>query len=210
LEIRYLARQLIEPEVVTPNKKSMAGTPKKTARKATLSNPATIDKVCNLVVEGKTFDFIAKSLELWPSQLWNWLKESPERREKFGRARELQAQRWAEECIPIADDDSNDILTNSKGDPIPNHAKIQRDKLRIDSRKWAASKLDPKAWGDRQEVSVTFGTLEDALGTLKLPVGEPIDIQADIQQSDASSPSDAQDELAALCGKVPEAADDIR
>jgi hypothetical protein len=40
-------------------------------------------------------------------------------------------------------------------DPQLINAWVNRQRLRIDARKWTASKLRPKQWGDRVDVNVT-------------------------------------------------------
>jgi hypothetical protein len=40
-------------------------------------------------------------------------------------------------------------------DPQLINAWVNRQRLRIDARKWTASKLRPKQWGDKIDVSVT-------------------------------------------------------
>jgi hypothetical protein len=40
-------------------------------------------------------------------------------------------------------------------DPQLINAWVNRQRLRIDARKWTASKLRPKQWGDRIDVAVT-------------------------------------------------------
>ena len=55
------------------------------------------------------------------------------------------------EIIEIADDASGDYVTSSDGQTIVDHENIQRSRLRVDARKWAAARLAPKKYGDRIE-----------------------------------------------------------
>ena len=48
----------------------------------------------------------------------------------------------------IADDASGDYVTTSDGKRIVDHENIQRSRLRVDARKWAAARLAPKKYGD--------------------------------------------------------------
>ena len=66
------------------------------------------------------------------------LAKDPEFSERYARAREAQGHREADEIREIAD-----LAT-------PEQAQVA--KLRIDARKWRASKLAPKVYGDRQTV----------------------------------------------------------
>jgi hypothetical protein len=49
------------------------------------------------------------------------------------------------------DDASGDYVTTSDGKTIVDHENIQRSRLRVDARKWAAARLAPKKYGDRVE-----------------------------------------------------------
>ena len=41
--------------------------------------------------------------------------------------------------------------------PVTNHNVINRDRLRVDARKWAASKLAPKKYGDASTLKLEGG-----------------------------------------------------
>lgn len=68
---------------------------------------------------------------------------------RYRAAMELRADALADEISAIADE------------PIPDHLRgadasafVQRQRLRVDSKKWLACKLFPKRWGDRVELGV--------------------------------------------------------
>ena len=69
--------------------------------------------------------------------------------EQYARARQAQAELRADEIVDIADDTSGDVTTDEDGKETVNHEHISRSRLRVDSRKWVASKLLPKVYGDR-------------------------------------------------------------
>lgn len=75
---------------------------------------------------------------------------------QYTRAREMQADFLAEEIIEIADDGSNDYMTITKGVMeynVENKELTNRSRLRVDSRKWIASKLKPKRYGDKVDMA---------------------------------------------------------
>ncbi len=91
--------------------------------------------------------------------IYRWLQEKPEFRELYVRAREDQADTLADEILEIADDGHNDWMErfNKDGDCVGwtvNGEAVMRSKLRVESRKWVASKLKPKKYGDKQTVDV--------------------------------------------------------
>lgn len=89
-----------------------------------------------------------------PSTVYLWLIRRPEFSEKYARAREDQAQLLADEIVSIADTTQEGEIITEKPDgvEVKRCDMIEHRKLRIDARKWVASKLLPKKYGDRREV----------------------------------------------------------
>ena len=63
-----------------------------------------------------------------------------------------QADLLAEECLDISDDVSQDYIEGEDGNTKCNTEFVNRSRLRIDTRKWLASKLLPKQYGDQKQV----------------------------------------------------------
>lgn len=85
-----------------------------------------------------------------------WLRTNETFLAQYTRAKQEQADMMAEEMLDIADDGSNDFMTIVKGDSsyeIENKEWTSRSKLRIETRKWLASKLKPKKYGDNTKES---------------------------------------------------------
>lgn len=74
------------------------------------------------------------------STVFLWIARHKEFSENYARAQADRIVAWSEEIVDIAD--------NSKAD-------TNRAKLRVDTRKWLMSKMDPKKYGDRQEHRLT-------------------------------------------------------
>jgi hypothetical protein len=72
----------------------------------------------------------------WPT-ISKWLNEKPDFVTQYARAREDQAEAHADRIIEIADDKTIDA----------NHKRIM-----VDARKWVASKLKPKRYGDKLDL----------------------------------------------------------
>jgi hypothetical protein len=72
------------------------------------------------------------------------------------RAREALMDFYAEQILVISFDESGDIVVDQAPDgrskTVANHAKVQRDRLKVDSLKWIASRLFPKRYGDKMEL----------------------------------------------------------
>lgn len=84
-----------------------------------------------------------------------WVLRDKPLADQYARARDVQMDVWAEECLEIADDDARDYgfkaVKNEDGESAEvfiNKDNIQRAKLRIDERHWQMSKQRPKKYGD--------------------------------------------------------------
>lgn len=103
-------------------------------------------------MEGESLVKICEELSMPASStVYKWLIDIPEFSENYARAREAQAERYADEIIDIADDTTRDL--------IPFSGAIERSKLKVDARKWVASKLLPKKYGSFKAIEVN-GQLE--------------------------------------------------
>lgn len=92
--------------------------------------------------------------------VYRWLEKHEPFRNKYARAREALMDFYAEQILVIAFDESGDIVIEQDGDKskaVANHAKVQRDRLKVDSLKWIASRLFPKRYGDKMEMLAPAG-----------------------------------------------------
>ena len=113
--------------------------------------------ICRRIACGETLTAICSDPRL-PSlrTVTYWLadKRFREFRDNYYHARRVAAEIRVDEIIDIVDNRSNDytIVYDDNGDPVDllaNHANVQRDRLRVDTRKWLAAKLLPKLYGER-------------------------------------------------------------
>jgi hypothetical protein len=82
----------------------------------------------------------------------------------YEKAVESRADRLAEEILELADEKMPDGLEG----PLAS-AWVQQKRMQVDARKWVASKLKPKVYGDRIDVAVTDNRISvmDALKDAK-------------------------------------------
>jgi hypothetical protein len=81
------------------------------------------------------------------STLMKWLTE-PDKiafSEQYARARDCQADFYADEIIDIADELGEGVDSNA----------INIARLRIDSRKWKVARMSPRKYGDKQQIDHT-------------------------------------------------------
>jgi len=84
-----------------------------------------------------------------------WNVERPEFREAYEDARATRTLVWAEECVDIVDDATGDYANNPKTGKLEfNRENVHRAKLRVEERHWQMTRLDPRLWGDRQQIDV--------------------------------------------------------
>lgn len=122
------------------------------------------DRICaEIATTSKSLRTICLSDDMPSVQtVLKWLREDKEGfSAQYTRAKEEQADYMIEEMIDIADDGSNDFMTIiGKGGQeynVENKEVTNRSRLRVDTRKWIASKLKPKKYGERvtQDITVT-------------------------------------------------------
>jgi hypothetical protein len=99
--------------------------------------PVLAERICTLIAEGRSLRSICAEAE-FPAMntVRVWLLNDPAFQAQYARARELQAEHYAEEIVEIADTE-----------PDSNKARV-----RIDARKWTAVKLLPKKYGDKVQI----------------------------------------------------------
>ena len=86
-------------------------------------------------------------------KFYDMLEEDVDKEKRYARACAQRADIIFEESLEIADD-SNEDITYKDGVAIENQKVVQRDRLRVETRKWFLSKLHPKKYGDRSEIDL--------------------------------------------------------
>lgn len=117
--------------------------------------------ICERIADGESLRSICL-LEDMPakSSVFKWLAIHDQFADHYARARDAQADALADEMLDIADDGSNDWMERSEkkgGGWEENGEAIGRSRLRLDARKWIASKLKPKKYGDKLDLDHSGG-----------------------------------------------------
>lgn len=97
------------------------------------------DQFCALVADGKSMRSICTE-EPFPSRvtIFQWMREQPEFAAQYDKARREGAHAMIDDVMEISDDPTLD----------PNDKRI-----RVDTRKWIAARVLPKAYGDKLALS---------------------------------------------------------
>lgn len=117
----------------------MATNPKKKHGRPTKFTQELADTICERISNGETLRAVCRDIKIAPSTVIEWTWKNKEFFEQYTRARQKQADAYAD---MILDEAFNSI------DP-------QIGRLRVDALKWVASKLAPKRYGDKVEVEQT-------------------------------------------------------
>jgi hypothetical protein len=112
--------------------------------------------VLEAIANGAALSTALKCASPSPSYAWAklQLRINSELKTAYEQAVEDRGDRLAEELIELADTPMPDGL-----DGPSKSAWVQQMRLRVDVRKWAASKLKPKTYGERLDLSVTHETI---------------------------------------------------
>ena len=120
---------------------------------------AVAHEICTRLMEGQGLIEICRDDHM-PSTVtvFSWLDDERYKQflNRYNSARTKQAEYLADEMLEIADDGTNDWVdrqaSNGKTYRALDHEHVSRSTLRVHTRKWAASKLAPKKYGDKQQV----------------------------------------------------------
>jgi len=107
------------------------------------------DRICAWIAEGRSLKSYCRLEGRSMETVYRWLREQRDFRERYARAHDDRADSLADEIVDIADDAALGTMEQ-----------IQAARLRVDARKWVASKLKPLRWGEYQPVvaktNITF------------------------------------------------------
>jgi hypothetical protein len=101
------------------------------------------DLICEEIAKGKSLSAVCRDNLIVQSSVYSQLSKDEEFAERYARARERQADVFADEVIELADQCDGSLDGTN------------RTRLQIDARKWACSKLHPRKYSDKASVEVT-------------------------------------------------------
>lgn len=105
---------------------------------ATIYTQEIADRMCEQLAEGASLRTVCLQ-EGMPSKatVFRWLRLYPDFADNYSRAKQESADALVEDMLDIADDRADDP---------------QSRRVRVDTRKWIASKMKPKKYGDKLDV----------------------------------------------------------
>jgi len=122
----------------------------------TVFTKAMGDRICQGIRAGKSLSKICQE-EGMPekSQVLRWrgMPSLQKFRNQYDLAVQDRTDAWAEQVIDIADDGENDTYIDGNGNVKTDFDVVQRSKLRVDTRLKLMSKLAPRKYGDRLDIT---------------------------------------------------------
>lgn len=116
------------------------------------------DTICERLADGKSLKRICEDEDM-PSKatFYNWINNNKELLDKYARAKDDASDALADDIQDIGDR----VLT---GKYEPNAARVA-----IDAKKWIASKLKPKKYGDKIDMTSNGETLVQFVNSVPRP-----------------------------------------
>lgn len=115
------------------------------------------NRICSQLAEGISLRTVCLGEEMPDkSTVFDWLRINKEFANQYARAKEESSDAMAEEILDISDDGTNDwmvIHQGGKAVEVPNNEVLQRSRLRVDTRKWIMSKMKPKKYGEKIDMT---------------------------------------------------------
>lgn len=108
----------------------------------TICTKEILDFICQRIVDGESLRQICKDPTL-PNRdtIYSWLQRDKVFSDQYAQARMIQADQFFDEMDEIV------------RQPMQNMIQIQQARLQIDTMKWRLSKMLPKAYGDKIDVT---------------------------------------------------------
>jgi hypothetical protein len=125
----------------------------------TTYSPELSLKICSRIAEGESVRTIVKDEEMPSSStIFRWLLDEDKKDfwEQYEKARNIQAELMFEELLEIADDGTNDWMKENRDGStyyVINGEAMGRSRLRVDVRKWYLSKVLPKKFSDKLDLT---------------------------------------------------------
>ena len=115
-----------------------------------------VDEICNKISNGNSLRRSLIESEIAFETFYRWIDADESKSKQYARATELRAEALLDEMLEIADENNADVYIDDLGNAKIDGNTVQRSRLQYDARKWLASKLNPKKYGDRIQQDVNI------------------------------------------------------
>ena len=130
----------------------------KTAFVVWREKPGAIDELCDAISTGQHLVGWCKARGFPYTTARVWIDSDRDRSALYARAREDRADVLADEIVEIADEREMQEVKGPDGETVElrmDATAVQRNRLRVDARKWSAAKLKPRVYADKIQAEVS-------------------------------------------------------
>ena len=111
--------------------------------------------ICERIAMGESLRSICRDEDTPAmSTVFKWLNENKSFSEQYARAKEESAEYHADGMIDLCDIEPS-VVVDQNGVARVDAGWVQWNRVRIDTRKWVASKLKPKKYGEYTRNEIT-------------------------------------------------------
>lgn len=104
-------------------------------------------KIFEIISNGESLRKALEQVKMSSATFFEWIDNDADKAKQYARACEDRADMIFEEIFEISNHTEEDHT------PLTGGNVVQRDKLKIDARKWALSKMNPKKYGDKLDIT---------------------------------------------------------
>lgn len=143
-------------------------------------------EICARIATGRTTLSVSKDEDMPNrSTIADWAQNNPEFSSMYAQAREYLYQHWADEILDDALNEARDYqkrkrtkISDVNGkktreiieETVSDNTAVQRDRLKVDSKKWLLSRLLPKQYGDKVTQELTGAEGKDLIPSLVVKI----------------------------------------
>lgn len=117
-------------------------------------------EIINLMMDGNSFRSACRQTGLAMSTFLGWVEADPKLAEQYAHARAILLEHLSEDLQEIADAPVGSTITGAT-----DAGAVAKQRLQVDTRKWLLSKLAPKKYGDKMQLS---GDAENPIAIQKI------------------------------------------
>jgi hypothetical protein len=150
------------PKPELPTRKSAAKRPTPVVKKAAVTHqtptqlwkaePDAMEELCSHISSGGHLAGFCKLRGFAYNTVADWIYGDSQRAAMYARAREDRADVLADEMVSIADETEVITIIDEETGAVElklDATAVARNRLRVDARKWVASKLKPRIYSDK-------------------------------------------------------------
>lgn len=116
--------------------------------------PEVAADICSLLADGESLRKVCERQGMpGKATVFRWLAQHEDFRDQYAKATETRADAIFEDMFDIADEVSEEA------------AAVAKARLRIDTRKWALARMNPKKYGDKVSQEIDHKSSDGSMAT---------------------------------------------